>query len=203
MPPSALCRAPFRTPGRTRATSISSGSCVRRLWRIWRKLMRSRIHCAQDGRRRMPDIELRIQLAAQPLDVDQGLLQQDELRLDLHVEAARDLEQPHQQGGEGDLLQRPVEYRLAHGAHRRFDLVHARARGHPAGLDVQLSPRGGSRGRRPRGNSRRDSSDRADRGCRRCRSRWPRSAAGPDRRPARRCCRDACRRGRSCGGTPA
>ncbi len=93
---------------------------------------------AQDGRRGMPDIELRIQLAAEPLDVDQRFLQQDELRLQLHVEAARDVEQAHQQGGERDVLERPVEYRLAHRAHGRFDLVHPRTRGHPPGLDMQL-----------------------------------------------------------------
>ena len=39
---------------------------------------------------------------------------------------------------EGDVLERLVEDRLAHGAHRRLHLVDARAGGHPAGLHVQL-----------------------------------------------------------------
>src|SRR5438045_7357439 len=43
--------------------------------------------------RRGPQVEVRIELASQAFDVEQGLLQHDELRLDLDVEAARGLEQ--------------------------------------------------------------------------------------------------------------
>ena len=78
---------------------------------------------------------------------------------------------------EGDVLERAVEDRLADGAHRGFHLVDARAVRHPAGLHVQLRPRGGSRGRTPRGSSPQDSAGRAGRACRRCRSPPPRSAA--------------------------
>src|SRR5579863_3441679 len=93
---------------------------------------------SQDGAGGAPDIQLRIQLAPQALDVEQRLLQQNQLRLDLHIEAARDLEQPQQDAAEGDVLQRPVEDRLEHGAHRRLHLFDARIGGHPAGLEVQL-----------------------------------------------------------------
>ena len=85
-----------------------------------------------------PQVEVGVELAAQALDVEQRLLQQHQLRLDLDVEAARGLEQPHQHLAERDLLQRPVEVRLAHGADRALELVDARARRHPAALDVQL-----------------------------------------------------------------
>ena len=93
---------------------------------------------AQDRARGAPDVELRIQLASQALHVEQRLLQQHELRLDLHVEAPRDLEQAQQDAPEGDVLERAVEDRFAHGAHRGLHLIDARVRRHPAGLQVQL-----------------------------------------------------------------
>ncbi|MNL76122.1 hypothetical protein D3C87_2020390 [compost metagenome] len=46
--------------------------------------------------RGVPQIEVRVQLTAQAFDVQQGFLQQNQLRLHFHVEAARGLEQAHQ-----------------------------------------------------------------------------------------------------------
>ena len=97
-----------------------------------RSSQRSRIGCA-----RAPQVEVGIELAAEALDLQQRLLQQHELRLDLHAEAPRDLEEAHQQLAEVDLLQRPVEDRLAHRADRALELVHARVARHPARLDVR------------------------------------------------------------------
>ncbi|MCY1363280.1 hypothetical protein D9M69_500350 [compost metagenome] len=52
----------------------------------------------------VPQIEVRVQLAAQAFDVQQGFLQQDQLRLHFHVEAARSLEQAHQHLTEGNIF---------------------------------------------------------------------------------------------------
>src|SRR6266511_6215326 len=69
-----------------------------------------------------PQVEIRVELAPEPLDVEERLLQHDELRLDLDVEAARGLEQANERPAEGDFLQRPVEERLAHRADRALEL---------------------------------------------------------------------------------
>ncbi len=85
-----------------------------------------------------PQIEVGIELTAQSLDVEQRLLQQHELRLDLDIEASRGLEQAHQHQPQRQLLQRPVEERLAAGAHRRLEFLDPRMTRHPSGLDVQF-----------------------------------------------------------------
>ena len=51
-----------------------------------------------------PQIKIRIEVAAKPLDIQQGLLQHDQLRLDLHVEAPRGLKQPQQNMTEFNFL---------------------------------------------------------------------------------------------------
>ena len=84
-----------------------------------------------------PQVEVGVELAAEPLDVEQRLLQQHELRLDLDVEAARRAEQLQQHLAERDLLQRPVEDRLAHDADLALQLVDARVGRHPSRLDVR------------------------------------------------------------------
>src|SRR6267143_1422327 len=61
----------------------------------------------EEGLRRGPQVEVRIELATESLDVEQRLLQHHELRLDLHVEAPRSLEEAQQEPPEVDLLQRP------------------------------------------------------------------------------------------------
>ena len=91
----------------------------------------------QDRLRGLPEIELRVELAAEALDLQHGLLQQQQLRLHAHVEATCDLEQPHQHRRERDLLERLVEDRFADRAHGRFQFVDARVYGHPARVDVQ------------------------------------------------------------------
>src|SRR5207248_3864715 len=88
--------------------------------------------------RRGPQIELRIELAAEAFDVERRLLQHDELRLDFDVEAPRSLEKAQEQPAEVDFLQRPREHRLAHRADRRLELVDAGAGRHPACLEVRL-----------------------------------------------------------------
>ena len=86
----------------------------------------------------LPQVEIGVELAPQALDIEQGLLQQHQLRLDLHVEAARGLEQPQQHASEGDFLERAVESRFAHRANRRFEFVHPGILRRPAGLDMRL-----------------------------------------------------------------
>ena len=54
------------------------------------------------------------------------------------MEAARGLEQAQQHPAEGNVLQRPVEHRLAHGADGVLELVHARVGRHPARFQVRL-----------------------------------------------------------------
>ena len=102
-----------------------------------RGLMRSRIHCRKIGCAVFHRSSSGYSSRPRPFDVEQRLLQQDQLRLNLHVEAARGLEQAQQHLREGDFLERLVEYGLANGAHRRFELVDSRSLGNPAGLDVQ------------------------------------------------------------------
>ena len=79
--------------------------------------------------------------APQALDVEQGLLQHHQLRLDFDVEPARGLEQAQQHAAEGDFVQRPVEDRLADGADRRLEFIDARVGRRPAGLDVRFATR--------------------------------------------------------------
>ncbi len=93
---------------------------------------------AQHRLRGLPKIEFRIELASQALDVEQRLLQQNQLRLHLHVEAPRRLEQAQQHLGEGDLLERLVVDGLADRAHRGLEFVDPRGFRHPAALDMQL-----------------------------------------------------------------
>ena len=96
------------------------------------------LHPALEKRLRgHPQVEVGIELAAEAFDVEQRLLQQHELRLDLDVEPARRAEQLHQHLAERDLLQRPVEDRLADDADLGLELVDARVRRHPARLDVR------------------------------------------------------------------
>jgi hypothetical protein len=86
----------------------------------------------------LPQVEVGIELAAQAFDVEQRLLQQHQLRLHFHVEAARGLEQAQQHLAERDVLQRTVEDRFAAGAHGRFQFIDAGFLRRPAGLDVGL-----------------------------------------------------------------
>src|SRR6266850_6155485 len=87
---------------------------------------------------RFPEIQVGIEVPAQAFDVEQGLLQQHQLRLDLDVETARSLEQAQQHFAEGNLLQGLVEDGLANCANRGFEFVHAGLRRDPAGFDVDL-----------------------------------------------------------------
>ena len=96
------------------------------------------VHPALEVRQRgHPQVELRVEVAAEALDVEQRLLQQHELRLDLDVEAARRAEELQQHAAERDLGQRPVEGGLEHDADLGLELVDAGVRRHPAGFDVR------------------------------------------------------------------
>src|SRR3546814_1541981 len=69
----------------------------------------------------LPQIEIRIELPAEALDLQQGFLQQHQLRLHLIVEASCDLEQAQEEEAERDFLQRSLENRLADRADRRSE----------------------------------------------------------------------------------
>jgi len=73
----------------------------------------------------------------QPLHLQQRLLQQHELRLDVHAEAPPHLEEAQQELAEVDVLERLVEDRLAHRADRPLELLQARIARHPPGVDVR------------------------------------------------------------------
>ena len=92
----------------------------------------------EEGLGRLPQIQLRIELPAEALDIEQGFLQHHQLWLDFDVEAARHLEQAQQGAAELDLFQRLVEDGFADGADRCFELIHPRSARHPAGVDVRL-----------------------------------------------------------------
>src|SRR5690606_24842128 len=85
-----------------------------------------------------PQVQLGVELAAQPLDVQQGLLQQDQLGLYFHIEPTGGLEQAQQQLTEGDVLERAFEDGLADAADGRLEFVDPGLRRYPAGVDVQL-----------------------------------------------------------------
>ena len=87
---------------------------------------------------RGPQVQIGVQFAAQPLNIEQRFLQQHQLRLDFHMKTARGLEQTHQHHTQGDFLQRPVEIGFTDRAHRSLQLIDPGAGRHPAGLDVQL-----------------------------------------------------------------
>src|SRR6185437_6434887 len=79
----------------------------------------------QDRLRHRPDVDLRIELAPEPFDVEQGLLKQDQLWLQRQLELARGAEEFRDHFRQRDFRQRPREIRLAYGADRGFQLVHA------------------------------------------------------------------------------
>ncbi|MNW19602.1 hypothetical protein D3C71_2196630 [compost metagenome] len=54
--------------------------------------------------RGVPQVEVRVQLAAEAFDVQQGFLQKNKLRLHFHVEAPCGLEQAHQHLTEGNIF---------------------------------------------------------------------------------------------------
>ena len=66
--------------------------------------------------RQHPHIDRRVELAPDAFDQHHGLLQQQQLRLRLHLELLGHLEQLREQAAERDLGQRPAENRLADGA---------------------------------------------------------------------------------------
>ena len=84
-----------------------------------------------------PQVQIRIELAAEALDVQERLLQQHQLGLHLHVELARRLKQAQQHQPERDVLEGLVEDGLADRADGRFQFRHPRIRRHPAGIHVQ------------------------------------------------------------------
>ena len=75
-------------------------------------------------------------MATQAFDVEQRFLQQYQLRLDFDIEATADFKQAHQHQAEGNLRNRFVEHRLAHGADSRFQFFRPRVGRYPARFDV-------------------------------------------------------------------
>ena len=77
-------------------------------------------------------------MATETFNIEQRLLQHDELRLDLDVEAARGLEQAQQHAAKGNFMQRTAEKRLTAGTDCGLEFVDAGVGGCPASLDVCL-----------------------------------------------------------------
>ena len=74
----------------------------------------------QKGLGGLPQIHLGIQLARQAFHIQQGFLQQHQLRLNFDLKAARDLEQAHQHHAQRDFAQGFIKIRFAHAAYRTF-----------------------------------------------------------------------------------
>ncbi len=66
-------------------------------------------------------------------------MQQNQLRLDFHIEAARGLKQAHQHLTKGNILERLLENRLADRADCSFEFIELGFCRHPARINVQLS----------------------------------------------------------------
>ena len=90
----------------------------------------------EDGFGGRPQVELGVEAAAQAFDVEEGFLQEDELRLDVHVKAARGLEEADEEGAEGDFFDGFAEDGFADFADGSFEVGHAGIARHPARLDV-------------------------------------------------------------------
>ncbi len=190
-------------PARLPAAASSSGSCFHSRFATLTGWCFSRSHSRRMGLAVFQMSSSGYSCRAQALDVEHGLLQQDQLRLDARIEAAQGLEQPQQHDGEGDVLQRLVEDGLADAADGAFHVLDADVVRHPAGMHVQLRDAAVvavEHGDEILGEVVQVALVAASP---RCRNPPPRSAARPGCRPARRCCRGACPRGRSCAGTPA
>ena len=85
-----------------------------------------------------PKVQFVVELAPQAFDLQQGFLQQHQLRLNLIVEAPRHLKQPQQKEAERDVLQRSLPDRLADGANGAFKRLDTGALRNPAALHMQL-----------------------------------------------------------------
>ena len=85
-----------------------------------------------------PKVELRIQLPAQTLDVQEGLLKQYQLRLDFHVELCRGAEQFDQEVAERNLVQRFGEDGVADFPDDPLELGFVRRRRYPPRFQMQL-----------------------------------------------------------------
>ena len=103
-------------------------------------------HPVLDQRPRQgPHIDARVEHPADALGHHHGLLQQQQLRLRLHLELLGDLEQLRQQPAERDLVQRPAQDRLADGAARLGEPGARLVRRDIAGLEMHLGDAARSR----------------------------------------------------------
>ena len=88
--------------------------------------------------RRFPDVEIGIEAARHAFHHHHGLLQQHQLRLGLHVEAARGLEQLPQQPRHRDVAGASAEDRLADGAQGLGEGLDRMLRRHESEIVMQL-----------------------------------------------------------------
>ena len=117
--------------------SISSGAYVLN-WRSIGSRPHALFHPAFHERfRRVPEIEIGIELAAETFDVQQRLLQQHELRLHFHVELARRLKQRDEKVTERNFLERLFEDRFADATNHVLEFGDLRFFRYPAALEVQ------------------------------------------------------------------
>ena len=92
--------------------------------------------CLDQGPSECPDIDLGVEASAHPLDLHHRLLEQQKLRLSLHLELLGDLEELGEKAGERNLLQRLAEDRLANGAASLGEGLDRPARRHVARGEV-------------------------------------------------------------------
>ncbi len=90
------------------------------------------------GPRQQPHVDRRVELPPHALDQDHSLLQQQQLRLRLHLKLLGHLEQLRQEPAERNLAHRPAEDRLADGARRLGESVERLVARHVAGLEMHL-----------------------------------------------------------------
>ena len=96
-------------------------------------------HPLLDQRARQgPDIGFGVEPPADPLDQHHGLLQQQQLRLRLHLELLGHMKQLRQEAGDRDLVQRPAEDRLADRAAGLGESVDRAPPRHITGVEMHL-----------------------------------------------------------------
>ena len=87
--------------------------------------------------RHRPQVDVRIERARQTFGVEQGLLQQDQLRLQGQLVFLRGPEQFGHHLGDRELRERAGEIRFADRTHGRLQFIQTQRCRHPAGLHVQ------------------------------------------------------------------
>ena len=103
---------------------------------LWSQLVADPV--LHERTRHVPHIDAGVQRGGQPFDHHHRLLQQQQVRLGLHIEIARDREQPVKHLADRQFAHRLATHRLAHGAQRGRELIHRVIARHILRLEMDL-----------------------------------------------------------------